>query len=238
MNTSGSPVLFDYPSRALVDRIVPKSRIVVAAKPGRRVRDQLTSKVARIVWQYKLAPETVNLKGSNAVPEIQVFRLLLKGFEVKDELPADLLRSIDRAIGFPLIFEMTTSREDGSSTDQVRTVATYKRPNESDAKQWVIGEYFATDWLPADAPRAPLPVALDLPRLYEQILRQLIPVPAREGESMEGQVERHSRISTMQRECRRLEARIQREKQFNRKVEINSRLRYLKNELEALRCSS
>lgn len=73
---------------------------------------------------------------------------------------------------------------DGAVRDQVQVAATYKRPSEAEAGQWVIGDYFATDWLLADAPRAPLPVALDLDRLYEQILRQLAPVPAWPGETM------------------------------------------------------
>ena len=47
-------------------------------------------------------------------------------------------------------------------------------------------------------------------------------------------VERHGRIVATQRECQRLEARIQREKQFNRKVEINAQLRRLKSELEEI----
>ncbi|MAN53111.1 MULTISPECIES: DUF4391 domain-containing protein [unclassified Marinimicrobium] len=228
------PALLDYPERARLSRVVPKNRIVGAGTPGRRVRDQLTAQVARITWQYKLAPETLNLQGSRAVPEIQIFRVALKPAGVADALPVEVLRCIDRAIGFPLIFEVTASREDGAPRDAIRVAATYKRPSESDANKWVIDDYFATDWLPADMPRAPLPIALDLPRLYEQVLRLLIPVSTRSGESMAALVERHSRVVGMQRECQRLEARVQREKQFNRKVEFNRQLRGLKAELDAL----
>ncbi|MCO6457175.1 MAG: DUF4391 domain-containing protein, partial [Pirellulaceae bacterium] len=138
-------------------------------------------------------------------------------------------------IGFPLIFELIASREDGTASDQIRVSATYKRPSEAEAGKWVIGEYFATDWLPASTPRAPLPVALDLPRLYEQMLRQLIPLPAREGESIAALAERHLQVAIKQRECRRLEARLHRERQFNRKVELNRQLREIAAQLESLR---
>ncbi|HYW91987.1 MAG TPA: DUF4391 domain-containing protein [Gammaproteobacteria bacterium] len=234
MTEAGHPALIDYPERARVGRVVPKTRIYAAGQPGRRVRDKIAQHVARIVWQYKLAPETLKLKANRAVPEIQVFTVALKPAGVGDELPEDVLRCIDRAIGFPLVFELTASRDDGAARDQVRIAATYKRPSEADASKWVIGEYFATDWLPAGAPRAPLPVALDLPRLYEQMLRQLVPVPARPGESLAALVERHGRIAVKQRECRRLEARVHREKQFNRKVELNRQLRELRAELDDL----
>ena len=232
---TGHPALIDYPERARVGRVVPKTRIVVSDAPGRRVRDQLTTQVARITWQYKLAQETLNLKGSKAVPEIQIFRVALKPAGVSDELPVEVLKCIDRAIGFPIIFELTSSCEDGATRDAIRVAATYKRPSEADASKWVLDDYFATGWLPADTPRAPLPVALDLPRLYEQLLHELLPIQARPGESMAALMERYGRITAKQCECRRLEARIQRGKQFNRKVELNRQLRALKVELDTLR---
>jgi len=234
---TGHPALIDYPERAWVGRAVPKNRIVIAGKPRWRVRDQLTAQVARITWQYKLAQETLNLKGSKAVPEIQIFRVALKPAGVSDDLPVEVLKCIDRAIGFPLIFELTSSREDGATRDAIRVAATYKRPSEADTGRWVIGDYFATDWLPADTPRAALPVALDLPRLYEQVLRELLPIQARLGESVAALMERHGRITAKQRECRRLEARIQREKQFNKRVLINAELRAAERALANLQDS-
>jgi len=47
-------------------------------------------------------------------------------------------------------------------------------------------------------------------------------------------VERHSRIAVKERQRRRLEARLNRENQFNRKVELNQQLRQLHEELSAL----
>ena len=235
MSEVAHPALLDYPDRTRLGRTVPKNRIALSGKASRRVRDQLTAQVARIIWVNKLAPETLKLPATRAVPEIQIFRLALKPAGISDELPSDILRSIDRAIGFPLIFELTASREDGAARDQIRVAASYKRPSEAEAGQWVIGDYFATDWLPADTARASLPVALDLARLYEQMLRQLIPLPAREGESIAALAERQRQFATRQRECRRLETRLHCEKQFNRKVELNRQLRELKAELDNLR---
>lgn len=231
--TACHPALFEYPDRAALGRVVPKSRIYVAGKANRRLKERFASQIERIIWQYKLAPESLNLRGSEAVPEIQLFRLELKPGADSETLPEDILRCIDKAIGFPLIFELITSPRSGNG-GKVRVAATYKRPSEADASKWVLGEYFATGWMPADTPRAPLPVALDLPRLYDQLLRALIPVPSRKGETLAELTERHNQIVARQRECQRLEARIHREKQFNRKVELNRQLRELKAELKAL----
>ncbi|MGY6630551.1 MAG: DUF4391 domain-containing protein [Wenzhouxiangella sp.] len=237
MTEAGHPALIEYPERTRLGRVVPKNRVMVAGAPSQRVRDQLTQKVAKITWAHKLAPETLNLKGSQAAPEIQVFRVALKPAGVSEELPIDVLKCIDRAIGFPLIFELTSRRDDGAPRDAIRVAATYKRPSEANAGQWVIDDYFATDWLPAATVRAPLPVALDLSRLYEQILRELLPIQARQGENLAALIERHARITAKQRECQQMQNRIRREKQFNRKVEFNRQLKALKAELDTLRAT-
>jgi len=78
------------------------------------------------------------------------------------------------------------------------------------------------------------PVALDLGALYARMLRRLMPRPPREGETLREQAERMARIRALETKCRTLEARIRREKQFNRKVEINIRLHAVRDELERL----
>jgi len=196
---------------------------MMAAGQSATVRQLFVQQVEKIVWQYKLAPETINLKASKAVPEIQVFSITLKGGELKTEL----LRCIDRAISFPIMFELRFA-------GKVKPVAAFKRPSEADASKWVISEYFAGDWTSADTPRKPLPIALNLQALYSHLLSHLMPYPARAGEGLHSQVERMERIDLKKRELERCEARLRKEKQFNRKVEINADLRVLKQELQGL----
>ncbi|MBT9137141.1 MAG: hypothetical protein DDT34_02228 [Firmicutes bacterium] len=136
-----------------------------------------------------------------------------------------MLRCIDLAIPFPIIFEL---RFEG----KVKPVAAFKRPNEVDASKWVISEYFDGDWAPADTPRKPLPMAFDIEALYGHLLLPLMPYPARPSEGLQARAERMEIIRLKQRELERCEARLRKEKQFNRKVAINAELRDLKQELE------
>jgi len=230
MSRDDAPAIFEYPDNAAFGRVLPKSKIFAFGKPTRRIRNLITSEIAQIVWSYKLAPETLNIPAKPSVPEIQIFTVTLKP-TAADDLNDDALRTIDRAIGFPIIFELHRSTSAG---DRVRTIAAYKRPSESDSAKWVVSDYFGTDWMPADTPRSPLPVSLDLAGLYERMLRRLLPLYARPGESIQTHVDRQVQVGIKQRECRRLEAQLQREKQFNRKVEINARLRAIRTELEEL----
>ena len=151
---SGESPLFAYPASAAFKRVLPKNRIYAYARASRRLQKRFADEVAQIVWAYKLAPETIRLDARPDVPEIQVFAVKLKEATAQG-VSEDILRCIDRAIGFPIIFELLAG-------DRVQTVAAYKRPSEADSAKWVVGDYFASPWLPADAERSLLPVALDL----------------------------------------------------------------------------
>lgn len=228
-NPQPSP-FYAYPPQAAFEKVLPKNKIYAHAKPTRRLQQRFTDEVAQIVWKYKLAPETIRIPARAGVEEIQVFGVTLKGpapDRAEDEFTEDVLRCIDKAIGFPILFEV-------GAADRVRAVAAYKRPNEADSAKWVVGDYFMSAWLPADTPRSPLPVALDLASLYGQLLRRLMPYPPREGESLKDHAERLDRIRSLQREHAKLETRLDREKQFNRKVAINAEARALQTQIDEL----
>lgn len=215
--------LFDYPRSASVGRVVPKTRIYEHAGVDAALKDRFVEQVDQILWRFKLAPETINLNATRSVPEIQVFEITLR----TATLDESVLRAIDRAIPFPLIFELIHA---GSR----RATAAYKRPSEAASGKWVISEYFATDWAPGDAPRELLPVALDLGTLYDRILSAMMPAPAQPGEDIRDRVERVEAVRAKEREVQRIRARLGREKQFNKRVEINAELRAAKRELERL----
>lgn len=212
-----------YPKQAAFGRSLPKNKIYEHSGANTRLKNLFVEQVEQIVWQYKLAPETINLPAKPGVPEIQVFAIQLK----TPELNLDVLRCIDGVVQFPIIFELNF---DG----RTQVIAAYKRPNESDASRWVLSDYFATAWLPSDIERAAMPLALDLGGLYEQALHRLIPTPARSQESLADLVTRVELVAAKQREVEKAASKLSKEKQFNRKVEINALLRQLKTELEQL----
>ncbi|HEX05033.1 MAG TPA: DUF4391 domain-containing protein [Bacteroidetes bacterium] len=216
-------VLFDYPKSASFGRVLPKSKIYEHARPSTAVKQLFVRQVEKIVWQYKLAPETVNMKPTRTVPEIQVFRIALKTGELKHVV----LHCIDQAIPFPILYELWYE-------GKIQVVASYKRPSEADSSKWLVSDYFESVWLSSETPRPSLPVVLDLETLYAQILTALMPFPAREGEELQAQVGRMEQIRSKQRELAKYETRLHKEKQFNRKVAINTDLRKLKADIRYL----
>lgn len=216
--------LIAYPKQAAFGRVLPKNKIYEHSGANTRLKDLFVKQVDQIIWQYKLAPETLHLSARPSVQEIQIFSIQLK----TPELHADVLRCIDGAIPFPIVFELTF---DGKT----QVVAAYKRPNEADASRWVLSDYFASDWLPMDSERTAMPVALHLGGLYEKLLHRLIPLSARPQETLAELVERVEQAQAKQRELDKTTARLAKEKQFNRKVEINAELRKLRTELNGLK---
>ena len=66
--------------------------------------------------------------------------------------------------------------------------------------------------------------------LYEHVLHMYMAaspfaLQSRTGETLEAMTEHGVRIRGKRRECKQLEAKLRKEQQFNRKVEINSELR-------------
>jgi hypothetical protein len=221
--------LFDYPQKAAFGRVLPKNKVYAFGKATRRLRDLFAAELNQIVWRFKLASETVNLPAGPGVTEIQIFGVELKpGIAEPSE---EILHCIDSAIAFPIIFEITAPSSTGN---RIKVIAAYKRPSEADSSKWVVGAYFATGWLTADTTRSALPVALNLTGLYEQMLRSLMPLEARPGESLQALAERHRSMSIKQRELQKLEAQLKREKQFKRKIELNANMRAVKAEVDAL----
>ena len=210
---------------------MPKSKIYLHGKPNTALRALFVAQVESITWAYKLAPETINLPAKPDVPEIEVFEIALK----TPDLSHAVLRCIDKAIPFPILFNL---RFEG----RTQPVAAYKRPSEANATQWVVGDYHAAPWQadnqadsqPNSQAKPGLPVALDLQGLYEQLLRQHLSLPARAGESLRAQLARLAELASKQLELDKLALKLEREKQFNRKVELNAHLRHLRQQLDGL----
>lgn len=212
-----------WPEAAKVGRLIPKERLYAEASAGGALKQRFVDEVNRVRWAYKLGEDSLRLAPGETVTEIQVFVIELKG----SDLHNSLLVSIDRAIPSQVIFELR--RETGLGTEQAMTAA-YKRSG----GKTKTADYFRTAWSGADQPRVPLPAALDMDGLYDQLLGGLFPYPMRRSEDLSAAVERMSRIRSLGREISALERRVRTEAQFNRKVELRNQLRTRQADLDNL----
>ena len=223
--------LFAYPKQAAFGRVLPKNKIYEHSGANTRLKDLFVEQVEQIVWQYKLAPETINLPARPGVPEIQIFSIQLKSTELHE----DVLRCIDSAVQFPILFELNQGQGHQAKT---QVSAAYKSPSmssgEADASRWALSSYFTSGWMPAATARTAMPLALDMAHLYAALLQGLMPLPARPQEGLPDWIARVELAQAKRREVEKAQSRLNKEKQFNRKVEINAELRTLKAELQEL----
>jgi len=220
-------VLYEFPKSSAFGRMLAKGKIYERATMTPALKSKFVNQIEKIAWQYKLSPETINLPSTTAVPEIQVFNILLKG----DEIEEILLRTIDKAIPYPIYFQLIKQ-------GKVKVKAAYKHPSEAKGNSWLIEPYLETEWLDLDAPTVPLPIALDLEKLYDLMLKSLVPNEISEQapqSSIKEQVDKLSQWQAKEKAYEKLKAKRDKEKQFNRKVELNTQLKQLKNELEKIK---
>ena len=235
--------LYEWPRAAAFGRVIPKNKIYEHAEANTALKSIFVREVDQIVWAYKLAPETVNLEATHQVSEIQVFRIATR----TAKLDREILSAIDKAIPFPLFFEV-------SYENRLSLMAAYKRPSEADSSRWVVSDYFHGPWIPKNGNRAVIPLALDMSKLYERLLEPLVmeeasrlvasvsevlhtdltPPTEENPVSIADRIAHIESIKIQAREVERIKSRLAREKQFNKRVGINAELRFAKQELHRI----
>ena len=218
---------FEYPKAAAFGRALPKTKVYAHTKAAAKLRQLFVDQVDQIIWQYKLAPETINLSISNTVSEIQIFRIKLRGTELSEIV----LRAIDSAIEFPIIFEL-------SHASQQKVVATCKHRSRSGSIKLLSSRYFETAWEEDNLKRKPLPVSSDLGSLYLNLLQVIVPTVRAENEPLSRWIERAEFIRNKTSEVARLAKKIHNEKQLNKRMDLKNRKLKIEQEigeLEAVR---
>ncbi len=218
-------VLYSWPPAAAVGRPVAKGKIYEHRPVGAPVRERFVSEVQRITWAYKLAESTVNLPGTAAVPEFQVFHVDAKGADVSEAV----LMAIDQAVKTPIVFEVVA---EDAAVRRVRMVASHKQLGSGMPK---LGRYYTTRWQPEGAERRALPPAISLAGLYTAVLEPLTPTSLRPGEDVSQVVARLGQVRRLEREVAALERKLRNEPQLNRQVELRRALRAKQAELEMQR---
>lgn len=124
--------MIKFPEYAKVGRIVAKENFYSGIDTT--TKNLFQSEISRITWEYKLAPNTINLPAKKW-PEIEVFRITLKN----GEIPEKVLKTIDSAIPYPILFLI----EKGSIE---KAAICYKEQNQKDENTAKVDTYFYTDW--------------------------------------------------------------------------------------------
>ena len=217
-------MIYQYPARTQVDKPISKLRFYSEGGANTRVERLFIEQIESIYWANKLSSATMNIESQEDLREVQIFSVNAR----VEMLDIEIFRYIDKLIPSPIIFEVYFQ-------DKVKVVAAYKRLNQADNSKVVIGDYFQTEWLPIE--RQDLPLFLRLSELYEFLISQLLPNQTN-ASSLADKMRLNQEIAQLETRIKQLEQQLKREKQFNRKAELNINLLKLRDEYIQLTSSS
>ncbi len=125
-------MIVQFPAHARVGKIVAKENFY--GNIDNSTKNLFQDEIARIIWEYKLAPETINLSAKNW-QEIEVFRIMLKNSSISEKI----LKTIDSVIPYPILFLV----ESGSLE---KAIICFKEQDQKDENFAKVDTYFATEW--------------------------------------------------------------------------------------------
>ena len=203
----------NLPNDCLVNKFIPKNTFSNKATLTSRIKDDFTQSIQKITRKYKLSPETLSIPASWTVEEIQIFEIELK----EKSIPQNVLRVIDKLIPYPILYVF-------SYDDNFAYGITMKDdPNKS---------YYLSEWNEKIDFNFH---AINLERVYENIIKKFIrQVVSTENMNFAKVVVTDKKITTLSSEIQALKNKIQVEKQFKKKLELNQILQSRSQELRSL----
>ncbi len=205
-------------------RRIPKQKFYEHISVTPALKRLFIDQIKVIWWSNKIAASTMNIPAGNSVTEIEVFRIEL----TSKDLDRSVLLQIDREIPYHILFLL-------ENEGQYQAWIAFKESADSGKNAFRVEQYYHTEWLEESA--LPLHVeGLDLDAVYENFVRQIggDALATSEPETLRDSVERDKQRQVLEKQIKALQAKIRKEKQFNRQVEMNAELKRLRKELEKL----
>ena len=217
--------MIGLPKTTEFNKRIPKQKFYENMDVSPALKRIFTEQVKTIYWRNKIAVSTINLAGGNDVTEIEVFEIRLNSKELDDAF----LRQIDREIPYHILFLL----EYGG---KYQARIGYKDTLLSGKNTFKVNAYYQTEWMDED--NLPLKLeGLSIEAVYENFVRQVAGdrLKAKENsESLKKSVTRDEEKQSLQKQIDNLKAKIRKEAQLNRQMEMNSELKVLIKKLETM----
>ena len=211
------------PKTTEFNKRIPKQKFYENLTVTPALKRAFVEQIRLIWWRNKIALATANLAPGKSVTEVEVLELRLN----QPSLDEAVLRQIDREIPYHILFLL-------EHAGKYQAWIGYKEAASGSAA-FQVRQYYHTDWMEPE--RLPLRMeGLTVDAVYENFVRQVAgdSLAPRGGEALQDSVERDLRRQQLQKQITALENKIRKEKQLNRQVELNAKLKSLKKTLEKI----
>lgn len=119
------------PNSTIVNKFIAKEKFYNKLDLNTKQKQLFVDKIEKITWLNKISSETLNISSGNYI-ELHIFELILKD----DDFDIELLKIIDSAIPYPIIFILN----DG---DRQKAALAYKPTGKVKPADLI---YFTTSW--------------------------------------------------------------------------------------------
>ena len=214
--------MINLPKSTEFNKRIPKQKFYEKLNVTPALKRSFIDQIKIVIWRNKIAESTINIAPGKTVTEIEIFEIQLNS----SELDTDVLKLIDKEIPYHIVFIL-------SFDGKYQAWTAYKEEAASGNSAFKVDTYYHTEWLEEE--KLPLKAdGLDIDRVYESFVRQIAGDALKNvnDESLKESVEREKKREQLKKQIAALEAKIRKEKQFNKQVEMNGRLKRLKKELE------
>ncbi|MDR2147671.1 MAG: DUF4391 domain-containing protein [Tannerella sp.] len=209
--------IFDLPYSTSVRQIVPKSSFDPFTNSKQKA--MFTGDIAKIVWCNKLSQETTNLP-YREINEIQIFSIELK----RQKNIKSILEIIDKAIPYPIIFIVIYE-------DSAYLSASAKHLSPLYGEKSVIDWTFTSPWFRKTEKKYIITLRKDIDTVFFEFCRQLSPKSNGTIKNINDLSLYNSNIYSLEKEIEKLKKKIISCTQFNKKVELNLKLKKLEEDL-------
>ena len=209
--------MLGLPKTTEFNKRIPKQKFYENLSVTPAVKKAFTEQIKIIYWRNKLAATTLNLAPGEQVTEIEVFEVKLNS----PDLDENVLRLIDREIPYHILFLL---EYDG----KYQAAVGYKEAAGSGKAAFKVDRYYRTEWLTEEE----LPLHLEgltIDAVYENLIRQIAGDSLSGGEdtTLKESVEHQKKREQMEKQIATLEAKMKKEKQLNRKMELKAEIKVL-----------
>ena len=222
--------MLELPSSTAFNRRIPKQKFYDNLSVTPELKRVFIDQISVIYWRNKLATSTLNVGPGEVVTELEVFELRLN----LPELNTGILQLIDREIPYHILFLLTYE-------DKVQAWIGYKEAAQNKQVAFKVSAYYHTEWLPLE--ELPLKLTgLTMDAVYEHFVRQIAgerfvtssQATGGKGISLQEAVERDEKRQALEKQIASLQKKVNAEKQFNRRIELNLLLGKYITELQGL----
>ena len=216
--------MLGFPATTEFNKRIPKQKFYENLDVSPTLRRVFVDQIRLVYWRNKLAASTLNIAAGEAVTEIEVFEVRLN----EPLLNEAVLKQIDKEIPYHLLFILTC---DGKAQAWIG----YKEAAASGSNAFKVNRYYHTDWMPEDELQLHID-GLNMDAVYESFVRQIAgdKLLSETGESLKESVERDEKKKQLEKQIAALESKMRREKQLNRRMEMNAELKKLREERQFL----